>query len=71
MDEKLTLTGYGIVNLNDSSLAFGGVADYFINDNLEFIIMPFVIAGDATSEYGSQKASYGNYGAAAKLKWVF
>ena len=71
VNEKLNLTAFGLLNINDSSLAIGGVSDYFINDNLEFIFTTAIVAGDATSEYGMQKALFGNYAAQAIIKWVF
>ncbi|NQU17663.1 MAG: hypothetical protein HQ564_06305, partial [Candidatus Saganbacteria bacterium] len=39
VSEKLSLTGFGLINLNDSSWVLAGVADYFINDNLELILI--------------------------------
>ncbi len=71
VSEKLSLTGFGLVNLNDSSFALAGVADYFINDNLELIVMPFLIQGNPGSEYGIQKAAVGNAALQARIKWVF
>lgn len=71
VSEKLTLTGFGLLNINDSSYAVAGVYDYFIDNNLELIVMPFYIAGDSGSEYGIQKSTTGNYALQAKVKLVF
>lgn len=71
VSEKLSLTAFGLVNINDSSYALAGVADYFINDNLELILMPILIQGSAGSEYGIQKAAIGSTAIQGKVKWVF
>ncbi|MFC1478734.1 hypothetical protein ACFL57_04675 [Candidatus Margulisiibacteriota bacterium] len=71
IDEKLSLSGFAFYNMNDSSSITGGVIDYFYNDMVEIVFMPFFITGDSDSEYGMQKASYGDYGVQSLLKVTF
>lgn len=71
VDEKLTLTEFTIWNMNDGGVAVGGIIDYLYNDNIELILMPVILKGDSTSEYGIQKAAYGRYALTGKVKWVF
>ncbi len=71
VDEKLSLTGFAFWNLNDGGVIGGGVIDYFINNNMEFVLMPFALKGGPDTEVGIQKTLVGRYGAEAMLKWVF
>lgn len=71
VNEKLALTGFAFFNLNDGGIIGGGVVDYFINNNMEFVLMPFALKGGADTEVGIQKALVGRYGAEAMLKLVF
>ncbi|MFH1428355.1 MAG: hypothetical protein ABIH39_01295 [Candidatus Margulisiibacteriota bacterium] len=71
IDEKLTLSGFAFYNINDTSSITGGVIDYFYNDTIEIVFMPFFINGDSSSEYGLQKAAYGDYGVQYFIKATF
>ncbi|MFC1495961.1 hypothetical protein ACFL52_00935 [Candidatus Margulisiibacteriota bacterium] len=71
VNEKLSLTSFNLYNMNDASMALGGLIDYYHSDNLEFIIMPIILKGANSTEYGMQKLSYGRYALSAKVKWVF
>ena len=71
VNEKLALTGFAFWNLDDGGVIGGGVVDYFINNNVEFVLMPYALKGGSDTEVGQQKALVGRYGAEAMIKWVF
>ncbi|MBN2058400.1 MAG: hypothetical protein JW782_06360 [Candidatus Saganbacteria bacterium] len=70
VNQKMTLTGFAFYNTDDWGIIGGGVVDYFINNNLEFVFMPYFLKGGADTEVGLQKTAVGRYGAEALFKLV-
>ncbi|MFC1560215.1 hypothetical protein ACFLZ2_05785 [Candidatus Margulisiibacteriota bacterium] len=70
-DEKLTVTKFSFWNLNDGGMMSGAVVDYFLNDNVELILMPIFLTGSDYSEFGQQASLIGSYAVQAMVKCVY
>lgn len=71
MNGKWVLTAFVFSNLNDSSSAAGGVIEYFVNDYVEVALIPLMLTGDGTSEFGIQQDIFGTCGATVLIKISF
>jgi len=70
-NEKMVLSLFDFWNTNDASQVFGGAIDYFYNDYVELIFMPYYIIGHDLSEFGMQKDLIGQCAAEVKVRIAF
>ncbi|MCS5420676.1 MULTISPECIES: hypothetical protein [Psychrilyobacter] len=69
--EKLILTGYSFVNMDDYSYSLGATITYFYNNNIDINLIPFYIGGKTGSEYGILAEEIGNFGITAVVRVMF
>ena len=69
--EKLMLTGYYFMNMDDYSYAVGATITYHYNDNIDINLIPFYIGGKDGGEYDILAEEVGNFGITATLRVIF